>query len=216
MRRLPDAEQSRNVILGDDVVARVVAAARQLDLSYGLYLEVAAVTGSRPSQLLRVEVRDLLDDGPAPRLLVPSSRKGRRRKTERKPIPIPVGLAAKLREAATGRPEDAPLLVRGDGTAWRKLGDWFSKAAARAGLDPAITQYSLRHSSIVRALLANVVTRVVASLHDTSVAMIEKTYSKHIVGDPSDAMVRRALLDLGEPAPADNVVTLSPTSSRKR
>ena len=40
--------------------------------------------------------------------------------------------------------------------------------------------YALRHSSIVRMLLRNVPIRLVASLHNTSVAMIEKHYSKYI------------------------------------
>ena len=61
-----------------------------------------------------------------------------------------------------------------------------------------MTIYALRHSSIVRQLLAGVPIRVVAVNHDTSVAMIEKTYSKYI-GDHSDAITRRALLDLTEP-----------------
>ena len=57
----------------------------------------------------------------------------------------------------------------------------------RAGLDPAeVTIYALRHSSIVRQLLANTPIRVVATLHDTSVVMIERTYSKFIT-DHSDA-----------------------------
>ena len=59
--------------------------------------------------------------------------------------------------------------------------------------------YSLRHCSIVRQLLAGIPTRVVASHHDTSVLRIEKNYSRHIIGDPSDAMVRRTLLDMEEP-----------------
>jgi hypothetical protein len=44
--------------------------------------------------------------------------------------------------------------------------------------------YALRH---VRQLLANVPIRVVAMLHDTSVAMIEKTYSKYIA-DHADVL----------------------------
>jgi hypothetical protein len=60
---------------------------------------------------------------------------------------------------------------------------------------------TLRHSNIVRQLLAGVPTRVVAVNHDTSVAMIEKTYSRYI-GDHSDAVARRALLDTTVPPPA--------------
>jgi hypothetical protein len=54
--------------------------------------------------------------------------------------------------------------------------------------------YALRHSNIVRQLLAGVPVRVVAVNHDTSVAMLERTYSRHI-GDHADALVRGALLD---------------------
>jgi hypothetical protein len=71
-----------------------------------------------------------------------------------------------------------------------------------AGIDPSeVTIYALRHSSIVRQLLANVSVRVVAVNHDTSVVMIERTYSRHI-GDHADALARKALLDLGTPTPA--------------
>jgi len=53
--------------------------------------------------------------------------------------------------------------------------------------------YALRHSSIVRQLLRNVPVRLVAASHDTSVAQIERTYSKHIT-DHSDDISRKALL----------------------
>ncbi len=67
---------------------------------------------------------------------------------------------------------------------------------AAAGQDPAeVTIYALRHTSVVRQLLANVPIRIVATLHDTSVAMIERTYSRHI-GDHSDALARSAMLNI--------------------
>ena len=73
----------------------------------------------------------------------------------------------------------------------------------RAGLDPAeVTIYALRHSSIVRQILAGVPIRVVAVNHDTSVMMIERTYSRYI-GDHADALSRAALLDTTF-APTDN------------
>ena len=72
--------------------------------------------------------------------------------------------------------------------------------AKGCGLDPAeVTIYALRHSSIVRQLLAGVPVRIVAAGHDTSVVMIERTYSRYI-GDHSDALARGAMLDM---APAD-------------
>jgi hypothetical protein len=52
----------------------------------------------------------------------------------------------------------------------------------------------------VRQLLAGVPIRVVAVAHDTSVLMIERTYSRFI-GDHADALSRGAMLDIND-APA--------------
>ena len=68
------------------------------------------------------------------------------------------------------------------------------------------TLYALRHTNIVRQLLAGVPVRIVAVNHDTSIAMIERTYSRYI-GDHSDALARAALLDTTAPT-ADRVVPL--------
>ena len=46
-----------------------------------------------------------------------------------------------------------------------------------------------------------------ATLHDTSVKMIERTYSRYIAGH-SDAIARRALLQI-EPSAGANVVALA-------
>jgi integrase len=211
LARLPDAEGSRNVILDDATVRALIGAAHTVDPAFGLLVEVAAVTGARFSQLRRLRVDDV-QDGAAPRLMLPGSFKGKRRKSERKPLPIPAALAHALQQHAAGRPDEAPLLVRSDGSSWAELDrDMFRAAADRVGLDASVTPYALRHSSIVRQLLAGVPTRVVAAAHDTSVPMLEKTYSRHIVGDPSDAVIRRSLLDMAAPAGA-NVV---PLGSRK-
>ena len=67
--------------------------------------------------------------------------------------------------------------------------------------------YCLRHSSIVRMLLRNVPIRLVASLHNTSVAMIEKHYSKYIT-EHSDDVSRHALLQPESPV-GENVVALA-------
>jgi hypothetical protein len=49
--------------------------------------------------------------------------------------------------------------------------------------------------------------RLVAALHDTSAAIVEKVYARFIVGDASDRISRRALLDMA-PAPGDVVVPI--------
>src|SRR6516164_2565703 len=138
------------VILSDDEVRRVVAAAYELDPSFGLWVEVHATVGCRSCQLRSLEVRDL-QSGTAPRLMLPSSKKGRRRRIERRPVPIPPSLARSLRLAAAGRNPHDPLLQ--PPVCRRQLFEWFKRAAAAAGLDPEVVSiYSLRHSAIVRML----------------------------------------------------------------
>ena len=75
----------------------------------------------------------------------------------------------------------------------------FIEAAKAARLPDGATIYALRHTAITRALLAGVPVRLVASSFDTSVAMIEKTYSKFIA-DHGDAQMRRALFDADVPS----------------
>jgi integrase len=194
---IPDATESRNIILQEPVIRGVIAAAYALGTEFGLLVEVAAVTGARISQLARLMVRDLQDDKENPRLTMPTSRKGRgNKKLTHRPVPIPPALAHRLRVAAAERPPTAPLLVKRSGAPWLKSDHsrLLARAVAAVGQDPKIvTIYALRHSNIVRQLLANVPIRVVAVNHDTSVAMLERTYSRHI-GDHADALARAALL----------------------
>ena len=101
------------------------------------------------------------------------------------------------------------MLLKPDGSAWGlyDLRLPFRVIVEKAGLDPStVTSYSLRHSSITRQLLRGLPIRVVAHAHDTSVPMIEKSYSA-LIGDHSDALHRAALLDLGTPVES-NVVPL--------
>ena len=101
-----------------------------------------------------------------------------------------------------------PLLLHGTASAGarRRIACPFTEAAKAARLPDGATIYCLRHTAITRALLAGVPVRLVASSFDTSVAMIEKTYSKYIA-DHGDAQMRRAVFDVDAPADG-NVVTL--------
>jgi integrase len=150
--------------------------------------------------------------------MMPKSGKGggrnrAQKKAERYSVPITVQLAAKLKAAAKGRADDAPLLLQSDGSPWDKNpGQSYhhrvDKVVTAIGLDPdEVTMYCLRHSSIVRMLLRNIPIRLVASLHNTSVAMIEKHYSRYITEHSIDDITRTGLLS--EPTPAaDNVVAM--------
>jgi integrase len=190
-------DEARNIILRDPEVLALIEQASAYGKEFGLLVLVAAITGARVSQIQRLEVQDL-QLGRAPRLMMPASRKGKgAKKVMRRPVPISVGLAATLAAAVNDRAPTAPLLVKPSGGLWKKSNHSrpFARVARRADLNPKeVTLYALRHSSIVRQLLAGVPIRVVAVNHDTSVVMIERTYSRYI-SDHADALARAALLD---------------------
>src|SRR5262249_1695663 len=98
----PNAEP-RNVILNETQVRSLIAACYRSSRELGEFAEVAAVTGARSIQLERLQADDL-QRGKAPRLMMPSSKKGRKKVIKRVPVPITVGLAQRL----TGR--TGPLL----------------------------------------------------------------------------------------------------------
>lgn len=215
---LPDAIEARNVILSDDKVREFVLTAYSHDDKLGLLIEVLAITGARPSQVTRLRAEDLHDHPVRPKVMMPKSAKGggrnrSQKKHERYSVPITPALALKLREAIKGRASDAAMLLQSDGSPWgdnpgQTYHRHVDKIVTAVGLDPAeVTIYALRHSSIVRMLLQNVPIRLVASLHNTSVTMIERTYSKYIT-EHSDDISRKALLHAELPT-SDNVFPLA-------
>jgi integrase len=203
LKKLPEGETARNIILQDQTVAAVVRGAYEEAADFGLLVEALAETGARESQLYRLTPHDLQDDNPAaPRLMMPCSKKGRNRKIEHRPLPISPRLAKALQRQARGRAVDAPLFDR----IWN-LATLFRPVAQRLELGPKATPYCLRHSSIVRMLLKGVPTRVVAAHHDTSVFMIERHYSRYIL-NPVDALTRATLLDFEIASSTTNVIPL--------
>jgi integrase len=196
---------ARNVIL-DDADQRTLRGAAYRDSDeFGLLIDVLDETGARPSQAVRLTTEDvqanLIDRRTGkrqPRLMMPVSHKGSGRKETRSiPVPITPELADRLKGRA------GVLLKRPDGRPWSEtnLASYFAGVMKGATFNNPfkVTMYALRHTSIARQLLANVPVRVVAALHDTSVVMIERNYSKYIA-DHADELVRAAL-----PAPAEVV-----------
>ena len=201
-----DDDTESNLILTDEQRRDVVATAYAISREFGLYVEVHTL-GARSGQIALLDVSDLHADK-APKLMMPSSLKGKNRKTRtRKPIPITPSLATKLKKAAAGRDADEPLLrLNSDGERWSSAAHRlpFAEAAKAARLPAGATIYCLRHTAITRALLAGVPVRLVASNFDTSIAMIERSYSKFI-SDHGGAEMRRALFDADAP---NNIVAL--------
>jgi integrase len=209
LKKLPDSEVARNVILKNETVMALVGGSYDEDPDFGLLIDVLAETGARESQVFKLTPNDLQDDKlVAPRLMMPTSRKGTNRKIEHRPLSITPRLAKALRKQAEGRAMHAPLFDK----MWN-LATLFRPVVECLGLGPETTPYALRHSSIVRQLLKGVPTRVVAAHHDTSVAMIEKNYSRYILGDPTDALTRATLLDFGTAPRSADVVPLERLAS---
>jgi integrase len=196
LKAVAGASEARNVILNDDDVRAVIGAAYRDSNEFGELVELMAITGARPSQLTRLQGDDVQGDwidgktkARQPRVMMPASRKGRGvKKITRRPVPITKSMAKQF----AGR--TGVLLKQADGKPWTRLAHYFADAMDGVKFNTAdkVTMYALRHTSIVRQLLKGVPIRVVAALHDTSVAMIEANYSAHIT-DHSDELTRATL-----------------------
>jgi len=206
----------RRQLLTDEQVRAVVDAAFEVDPSgdFGRLVLLAAATGARFSQLANLLIIDFQFENS--RLMMPSSRKGKNRQPgARTAVPASIDVMNRLLPAVQGRGEDEPLLLRwgyrkagGPGQwtkdrrqAWRcayEIDALWGKTVALAGIPADTVMYALRHSSIVRALKKNLPVRLVAALHDTSVAMIEKHYSAYII-DMTEDMARKTLMAFGQP-----------------
>lgn len=200
-----------NQILPDKVIGKVIAAARAVDEAKGLdgdfyrLVVVLAGTGARFSQVARLRVGDVQPE--KSRLMMPVSRKGRGGKSGSTPIPVAQDVLDALLPAITRRGRNEFLLER-----WRykqeagsirwvrtERGPWTTPAEIvrhwaairdQAGLDAMVVPYALRHSSIVRGIRAGLPVHLVANLHDTSVAMIERHYGRWIADGLEDLAAR--------------------------
>jgi integrase len=170
---------------------------------FGALIDVLAGTGTRESQVLKLQPHDLRDDDiNAPRLMMWCSAKGRDRDPEQRSLPISPRLAETLRARAIARGPNRPLFDR----IWN-LSLRFRVVLDRLGLDLSLTPYTLRHSSIIRQIRGNVPLRVIAFVHDTSVVEIERTYGRYL-SNASDDLTRKAMLGDDPAVLTDNVVKL--------
>ena len=148
------------------------------------------------------------------RLLVPTSFKGKGRSPQLIKVPVGPDVLEVLRPAVDGRPAASPCSSGGATSKWTQSngsrasrGAWktasemtrdWRRVVAAAGLDGVIP-YALRHTSIVRGIRANLPIRLVAAVHDTSVTMIERHYSRWIT-EGLEEMVAKAVVPLLEAA----------------
>jgi integrase len=212
-----------NQILTDADVGRLIRASQIVDDEqrwdgdlYRMVLLLAA-TGARFSQLVRLRVADVQGS----RLMVPTSNKGRGIKANRIAVPVGEDVLQALVPATLDRSGEESLLTRwrhkqkAGSIEWKRdtRGPWQAaeltppwQEIRRVSEMKDVIPYALRHSSIVRGIRSNLPIRLVAALHDTSVQMIEKHYSRWIV-DGLDELAARAIIPLVPTSEStDNVV----------
>lgn len=200
-------------ILSDDQIRAIIAAAKEIDKDGDLWRLVLllAATGARFSQLQRLTVADVQPD--RLRVFVPRSRKGKGKVGGSYAVQVGTDVIDALEPEFAGKsPNDILLsrwrLVQVKAIEWIKdrRGPWLSASemtrpwksiCAQLALPATIVPYALRHSSIVRGIRAGLPIRLVAALHDTSVAMIERHYARYIV-DGLEDLAARAVIPLVE------------------
>jgi integrase len=179
-----------------------------------------AATGARFSQVARMRVGDC--QTAKKRLLVPQSRKGKSKSAGSTAVQVDKDGLAALRGAVIGRANNEVLFERWRhqqvlGNKWERAerGPWqtaseFTRpwnAIRQRAKMPHVIPYAFRHSSIVRGIRANLPIRLVASMHDTSVRMIERHYAKWIV-DGLEELAARAVVSLMPPEKLGQVVPM--------
>nr|WP_283938575.1 tyrosine-type recombinase/integrase [Sphingomonas alba] len=213
-------------LLTDQETRKLLKAIHASDVDGDLYRMalLMAATGARFAQLRRLTVGDV--QGARLRVMVPASRKGRVGSAQRASVPVPVGqdVIDALLPVTKGRKASEPLLERwrhkqtGPAT-WERdsRGAWQSaaelarpiRAAVKsAELGDSVSAYSFRHSSIVRALREGLPVRLVAQLHDTSIAMIERNYTRFMAHALED-VARKAIVPMVEEDRGENVVSIT-------
>ncbi|MBZ9654684.1 tyrosine-type recombinase/integrase [Phyllobacterium lublinensis] len=216
--------------LSQDVIQKIVNASLIVDSEDGWegdlhrIIVVLAATGGRFSQIARLKVSDIQTE--KKRAMVPVSRKGRGVKSRTHVrFPIDDEISTILLPAVSGRRGDGYLLERwysvevprvegkrnwtrvkrGRWTHSSQLAQSWARILEVAKLETSIVPYAFRHSSIVRMLRQHLPVSLVAELHDTSVATIEKHYAAEI-SDALDDMVALAALPLtSEPSKVERL-----------
>jgi integrase len=154
-----------------------VAEAKRLinacDPEFRSLVQAALQTGARYSELARLEVRDFNPD--AGTVAIRRSKSGKARH-----VVLTDEGAALFKSLATGKPGDALLLTKADGSTWKKSHQArpMAEACERAKITPEISFHLLRHTWASLSVMSGVPLLVVAkNLGHADTRMCEKHYS---------------------------------------
>ncbi|MGZ5835919.1 MAG: tyrosine-type recombinase/integrase [Xanthobacteraceae bacterium] len=141
------------------------------DPKFTRLVEGGYATGGRYEELIGAKIAHFDRDG---RTLTVSGKTGSR------PIILQTSAVKMLARITAGRPRDAFIFVKVDGSRWKPSDQVrpMKKAIRKANLDPRGCFYALRHAYISEAIEKNVPLTVIAENCGTSVRMIEESYAK--------------------------------------
>lgn len=165
-------------------------------------VEAALLTGARYGELCRIEVRDF--NAEAGTLFVRDSKSGKPRH-----IYLNAEGIALFARLVVGRSPLEPLLVKADGSGWKRDHHHrvFKAAVRRAGLDPSFTFHELRHTYASLTLMGGAHLMALAqNLGHRDTRMVEQHYG-HLASNYVSEMIRKAAPSFGAQTPS-NVVAL--------
>jgi integrase len=141
------------------------------DPRFARLVEGGYATGGRYEELIGAKIAHFDRIG---RMLSVSGKTGSR------PIILQPSAVKMLARITVGRPRDAFIFEKADGTRWKPSDQVrpMKKAILKAKLDPKGCFYALRHAYISEAIEKNVPLTIIAENCGTSVRMIEQTYAK--------------------------------------
>jgi integrase len=194
IKPLPETNKPRLRYLELDEVERLLNAAQGAVRNF---LAGGVITGARPSELERIEVRDYHDS--SGKLHIAKSKNARARD-----IVLGDEGRAFFRQLCAGRKGTALMLVRDDGTPWND--DNYYAPTKRAASDARIDEmsyYTLRHTYASHAVMNGMPLTVLAkNLGHVDTKMVEKHYahlSKDFITDQIRAHAPRfGVVDNGQ------------------
>jgi integrase len=161
-------------------------------------VRAALLTGCRAGELLALHAVDY--DPHSKTLLVADSKSGKPRR-----VPLTDHGAALFDDLTAGKPYDAPLFPRSDGSGWYRMALVREMRAACTGgqISPAATFHTLRHTYASHLVQQGVPLLFVASaLGHGDTRMVEKHYG-HLAPSQIAEMIRAKLPSFGEEGPTN-------------
>ncbi|HYD64139.1 site-specific integrase [Azospirillum sp.] len=189
LQLFPGTEKPRSRFLTTDEARRLINTCPP-DLRR--LVQLALLTGARYGELSAFDVRDFQPE--VGTLHVRQSKSGKPRH-----IILNAEGTAFCRSLVLGRPQDAPLLVRADGSRWARDLHFrgFKDAVRRAGIDSGFTFHELRHTWASLTIMAGAPLMVVAqNLGHRDTRMVERHYG-HLADTYVVEMIRKSSPSFG-------------------